>query len=1133
MRMYRWYCLVRKILNPDKRNTLLKELKTKYKDQYDAVQPIPYIRDRLYCVDRVFVEGGFEKLISQGRIEGYWNWEKLNSYHEVMNLRSSSTRTIIEGDPGYGKSTLTLQLAYDWCNRTRESPLANVGIFILLRLRQLGGVQSVFKAIKQFILPRDSSLEETDIATVMYESKSTVIILDGYDEYPEEETNKLTDIISIIRREMFQDNFVILTTRSSLLPKSFPPNTQRIRLTGFDEKARDTYIRKAVVGENDEAAEKIKRGLHNNPVLQGLCQVPLFFVMFAHMTHESETFLKFNSVTSFFRYMIKCFHSHLKNKQKDPNVNQFTLLEDYHDILDEIAFEGLSEKNQRIVWEKHELTEHVGRKFYDHYKRIGILVEEEVLDLAETSGNIQYKTEVRFYHKLFCEWYAAHCLSRKVVQPEVNLNELLKHMNPFDLQYTYRFACGLNPDAGDKIIEYLRGIKDGDKFAVLCILEQSGKIDQIKDTICGLCSNYIVIDNNDSMLLQGSIVQLLEIGAGNQMPISFLWLKNCFNSVDLSTGSILLKSELSLPVLATLEEIAIGERGRNMKNNEVTDILEYALMCINLKILRFCHCMLPKAIHAKCCSSLLSRKVQVLWITDDDEYCLNLNSGQWEEIKGDDLDKIQECNVQAKKDFVIPFTRECYKQLTSVIKPVPTDQQTVYSVNEIFVDGGIEGLTYTDNKDDGIWEEIDSYRIIFSDSRFFSRSRLIEGRAGFGKSTLALKLALDWSNNNIKSPVSNIEIFFMIRLTKEGLSKSIFTQLRHSALPKDTPLSGHDIKQILKSSSSALMVIDDVSFRADQCDDTKSDILQIVRGEMLSNIDVILTSSSIPHACVRETLHLRLTGFNDKRRLQYIQKAFSEDYTQTADRIKLTLHKNSMINYFVNVPFFFVLFSHNMHKNKKMGTSSENKEMSKYILECFHCYLETKMNDNNSLGTLTLEKYNLALGKLTFVGLCNSSNRLQWRKYEMIDTVGQTHYDYYVQMGILVEHEAHNDVDGYSKDRKTTSQLKVQFYDKNFVHWYASYYIAKSTVGWSSEEMKNAVESSPYLKTLHQSANNRQEFAMLWISDQGPYVRCELDIVKELCSSMLTFKKEQKEVLQSSMLRILEIASNNKVRSFF
>ena len=65
-------------------------------------------------------------------------------------------------------------------------------------------LSSVFQAIKQFILPRDSTLAEADIATVMYKSKSTVIILDGYDEYPVHETNKLTDIISIIRREMFQ-----------------------------------------------------------------------------------------------------------------------------------------------------------------------------------------------------------------------------------------------------------------------------------------------------------------------------------------------------------------------------------------------------------------------------------------------------------------------------------------------------------------------------------------------------------------------------------------------------------------------------------------------------------------------------------------------------------------------------------------------------------------------------------------------------------------------------------------------------------------------------------------------------------------------------------------------------------------
>ncbi|KAJ8049590.1 NLR family CARD domain-containing protein 4 [Holothuria leucospilota] len=1115
--------------------TLLKELKTKYKDQYDAVQPIPYIRDRLYCVDRVFVEGGFEKLISQGRIEGYGNWEKLNSYHEVMNLRSSSTRTIIEGDPGYGKSTLTLQLAYDWCNRTTESPLANVGIFILLRLRQLGGVQSVFKAIKQFILPRDSTLEETDIATVMYESKSTVIILDGYDEYPEEETSKLTDIISIIRREMFQDNLVILTTRSSLLPKSFPPNTQRIRLTGFDEKARAAYIRKAIVGENDEAARKIKRGLHNNPVLQGLCQVPLFFVMFAHMTHESETFLKFNSVTSFFRYMINCFHSHLTNKQKDPNVNQFTLLENDndHDILDEIAFEGLSGKNQKIVWEKRELTERLGRKFYNHYKRIGILVEEEVLDLAGTPGNIQYKVEVRFYHKLFCEWYAAHCLSRKAVQPEVNLNELLKHMNPFDLQYTYRFACGLNSDAGDKIIEYLRGIKDGDKFAVLCILEQSGKIDQIKDTIRDMCSNYNVIDNNDSLLLQGSIVQLLEIGAGNQMPISFVWLKNCFNSVDASTGSILLKSELLFPVLATVEELAIGEKGRNVGNNEVFNILDYALMCTNLKTLRFCHCMLPQAIKAKSLSSLQSRNVQVLWITDDDEYCLNLRSGKWEKINGDDLDKIQDGNIQAKKNLLISLTRQFYEKLTSTIKPVPTDQQNVYPVNEVFVDGGIEGLTYTDDNGGGEWEEIASYQIIFSDSRFVAKRRLIEGKAGFGKSTLALKMASDWCSSNIKPPLSNIELFLLIRLRQEGLSKHIYAHLNHDALPNDSPLSGHDIKQVLRNCTSVLIVLDDVNFCLDQSNDTKCDIAEIVQGKMFSKLDVIMMSTSVPKECSRETKHLRLTGFHDKRRVEYIQKVFGDDNTLTADEVKLTLRENSMMNYFCKIPFFFVLLAHKIHETKQLETFSEESDLSKCILGCFHCHFVLQMGDNNTLDFSTLKKINQAFGKFAFEGLCSSNHGLKWSKDDMIDSIGQLYYDYYVQMGILVEHEICDDFEGDSKVRKTISQVMIQFYDNEFVYWYAAYYIAKGNVDWFSASVKSAVESSSYLKTLHQSAENRIEFAMLWINDQGPYVSGVLDVVKKLCSSEVEFNNKQKEVFKRSMLRILEIASDNKVRSNF
>ena len=114
-----------------KKAILIDILKKRYKIQYDAIQPIPYIKDRLYCVDKVFVEG------STVTEEGV----RLESYKNIFtDSRVKAKRRIIKAEAGYGKSTVTLQLAYDWCNGVKDSPLKNVEILILLRLRQLNSV---------------------------------------------------------------------------------------------------------------------------------------------------------------------------------------------------------------------------------------------------------------------------------------------------------------------------------------------------------------------------------------------------------------------------------------------------------------------------------------------------------------------------------------------------------------------------------------------------------------------------------------------------------------------------------------------------------------------------------------------------------------------------------------------------------------------------------------------------------------------------------------------------------------------------------------------------------------------------------------------------------------------------------
>ncbi|KAJ8049597.1 NLR family CARD domain-containing protein 4 [Holothuria leucospilota] len=1131
----------------DLKSDFIRQLKTKYKYQYDAVQPIPYIRDRLYCVDRVFVEGGFEKLISKTTIEGLGHWEKMASYHVVTNLSSSSTRTIIEGDPGYGKSTLTLQLVYDWCNCNVTSPLADVDILILLRLRQLGGVHSVFRAIKQFILPRDSQLSEKEIQNILQQSKSTVFILDGFDEYPEEETEDINDIINTIRGEMFQENFVILTSRSFFLPKSYPPQTHRIRLTGFDSNARDAYIRKAVVDDDKKSAEKIKRSLQKNSVLQGLCQVPLFFVMFAHMTHESEKFLRFKSVTSFFRYMITCFHSHMKNKMNDRNVKKIDLHENNHASLDKVAFEGLSGKNQQIVWKKEDLIKRLGSEFYIQYRSIGILVEEEILDITDRSGDIQYKTDVRFYHKLFCEWYAAHYLCREVVKHDTNLPKLLEYMNPFDLQYTYRFACGLNADAGNKIIEHLRGIKDGDKFAVLCILEQSGNFDQIKETVQDLCSNYITIDNTDSLLLQASIVQLLEIGSSNEIPVSFVWLKECFNSVDLSAGSILLKSELSIPALSTLTELVIGDRGRKFTNEELSNVITYSTMCSGLKSLRFCYLLMPQSIKKTLCSSLQTRKIQVFWCTDEGDFLLSHQSGKWEAYGTRSSKSFFEGNIPAKRNLLKTLMKRKYKELTSAVQVIPSDSENLLPVNDFFVNCQLQCMV-TKDKDNSNqqWEPMDSYQAIFTDSPSKCKRYVLKGNPGYGKSMLALRMAYDWCEGITQSPLSEFNLFLLVQFTPGNISKSIYTKIKRCVLPRDSPLSDNDIRSVLLECTSAVMVLDGLDFYDYEQIDEKCDVRQIIRGKMFKDIEVITTCSFVPEDCAPGTNRIQLMGFGNGARDEYIRKVKLVDEETGGEKVKQELREHPVLKDFINVPLFFTMFALMSKEHNDFCEPKTYESSFTWLIECLHRHMKNQGNDYKGDKHFTTEKTDL--DKVAFEGLCRNDRPFVFERDHICKVLGRKRFEQYLRLGIFL----HGDIVKESKGVRRNSnqnQREVKFYHELFSKWYAARYIANYATGKDSEKIATVltrlskanlrhiynfvgelnVDAVGSILRLVKSRNDYVQLSQLIVFENNDDVGRFTDIVEEVCPTEFEFTHNQEEPLQAAVIHLLKIASKAKI----
>ncbi|KAJ8019361.1 Protein NLRC5 [Holothuria leucospilota] len=504
---------------------------------YNRVQPVSYIRER--CVNNVFIDSGIEYCNKEGGGKtGSGIWHKLESYNSIFTdpRLAHAMVYVLLGEPGYGKSTLALQFVYNWCNRCPDSPLKDIEMLIFLRLRYFKGGLPIFKAIKQFLLPSDSALGEGDIASIIQDCKSVVIIFDGFDEYASQ--GDTDDVMKILARQMLRNCKVVLTTRPSSTPPRLAHKTEYVRLTGFDHQARERYILKAVVDGNSEAAATILQRLQQSPVFADICQVSLFFVMFAHITHERDMSVVFESVTGFFRYVVSSFYEHKQIRVGTLGATVKDMNTEENHKLYKFAFQSLKGKDKTLVWRRETLMEQIGELLYNDLVEIGVLVEGNVMKIKDTPGtsaaeHVQRRTDVSFHHKLLCEWYAAHYVADFIGRPSTsnwkkffsrsrpisNLKRFFEGVDPFDLQYVYRIACGLNPNAADKIIQYLHSIEGGDKFAILCILEQTGDMDKIKETIRQICFEGVIISGYDSLLLQRSTMQLLEIAARYEVSI--------------------------------------------------------------------------------------------------------------------------------------------------------------------------------------------------------------------------------------------------------------------------------------------------------------------------------------------------------------------------------------------------------------------------------------------------------------------------------------------------------------------------------------------------------------------------------------------------------------------------------------
>ncbi|KAJ8048428.1 hypothetical protein HOLleu_00743 [Holothuria leucospilota] len=545
--------------------------------------------------------------------------QDLNSHHEIFG-NECSKRIFLIGDPGMGKTTIALKAAYEWCEKNPSSPLKDIDIFILIRLKYIRGTTSIYETIKKNLLPNNSELEEDDIKSIISSCSSLVFVFDGYDEYFAELSS---DVLKIIEGSLLPEATVITTTIPSFLPERTEREVTKIYIKGFNESARSDYINKVHEKGGDGTFGA------GNVYLKHLSNVPLFFSLLTYMKHNSLDLQQISSVT----HLFDCFIGMAgEEKQLDSDSNNA-----FCNDLYEKAFQSLKSSQEQISLLSDDYVKDITEHFYDRYVTIGVF--EEDYNHSQSSGEIDNSGKllggINFSHRLFQEWFAAHHLVKLLKEtPEGVENYSLKEIKPRRQPYLLRFASGLSKTAASRIIEYVINDEDCVSLAILCAFEKDGKCTHMEDAIRKLCSKPLKFQKGDSELLQHSTTELLKFASHKMITVSSL---EFHSSLPIFLAISQMKSEHWETPLRTVRHLALHEPERGLSTNEVVTAIKISLCCKDLEILSFISRRKPKNIEREdIVCKLKDVKLRVNWTRKDQNmyfsihFILNQDTGRWE-----------------------------------------------------------------------------------------------------------------------------------------------------------------------------------------------------------------------------------------------------------------------------------------------------------------------------------------------------------------------------------------------------------------------------------------------------------------------------------------------------------------------